>query len=136
MSEVTRATSEPDPSEGQERDVSQTSQHATLTEIVTGWVRQKTPSDAHVDIASKVTSEHVSQSLEMVDAHDRRILEDRKDQRSHSFRQSLVVTIAVVGSVAILVFSGNAALVRDILQWAIPLVAGAVGGFGWAKRRG
>ena len=127
----------PERSERQEPTEDQPSRRVTkLTEVVAAWVRQQPPPGPHPDIASKVTSEHVSQSLEMVEAHDRRLLEDRKDQRTHALRQNVIVAAAVVGSIAMLVFSENAPLLSDILRWAVPLAAGVVGGAGWVKRRG
>lgn len=126
----------PERSEAVEPTEDQTTRRETkLTEVVAAWVRQQPHAGPHPDIASKVTSEHVSKSLEMVDAHDRRVLDDRKDQRKHSLRQNAVLALTLVVGIGMLVFSGNAPLLSDILQWAIPLAAGAVGGFGWAKRR-
>ena len=138
MSEVQKAdTPVPERSERQEPTEDRPSRRVTkLTEVFAAWVRQQPPPGPHPDIASKVTSEHVSQSLEMVEAHGRRVLEDRKDQRKHSLRQNVILAVTVAGSIAMLVFSGNAPLLGDILQWAVPLAAGVVGGVGWAKRRG
>ena len=110
---------------------------AKLTEIVAGWARQQS-SSSQMDFASKVTSEHVTKSLEVVDAHDQRVLEDRKDERADRrdarvkglFRIGMLI-LAGLGIVAMLVFSGNAELIGNALEWITLLGIGAVGGYGY-----
>lgn len=143
MSEVRDLPAEPDPpKEPDQTDATaDRGRVAKLTEVVAAWTRQQS-SGSQMDFASKITSEHVTKSLEVVDNHDRRVLEDRKDERVDRrdarvkglYRTGMII-VAGLGIVSILVFSGNAALIEEGLRWLTLVAAGAFGGYGLAKRR-
>ena len=84
----------------------------------------------------------MSKSLEVVDAHDQRVLEDRKDEREDRrdarvkglFRTGMIIAGGLV-IVAILVFSGNASLIGDALEWLTLVGAGAIGEYGFGRVR-
>ena len=140
MSEVHGVPSERPGDSGQAKDAAGR-RVAKLTEVVAAWTRQQS-SGSQMDFASKVTSEHVSKSLEVVDAHDQRVLEDRKDERADRrdarvkglYRTGMIIAGGLV-IVAILVFSGNASLIGDALEWLTLVGVGAVGGYGFGRVR-
>lgn len=120
-----------DPVEREDRPKEPSEKTASLTELFASWV-SRSPSP-EMDIASKMTPEHLTQSLGMVDAQNQRILDDRNDQRK-TVRYYVTVGAAVaLGITAMLVFSGNAALMENFLEWVLLLGVGAFGGSGWAK---
>lgn len=82
MSEVHGLPAKPDPPEKTDQTdaTADRGRVAKLTEVVAAWTRQQS-SGSQMDFASKITSEHVTKSLEVVDNHDQRVLEDRKDER-------------------------------------------------------
>ena len=108
----------------------------SVTEMVAGWVRQHPPPSPGMDIASKVTSEHIARSLDVADAHDKRVSEDLKDRRKDSRSKLAMALIAGIVVVAMLVFSDNDSLLGDLVTWVTLLGAGAFGGHGFAKRSG
>lgn len=142
MSEVHGLPAQPDPPEKPEQtDDTDRGRVAKLTEVVAAWTRQQS-SSSQIDFASKITSEHVTKSLEVVDNHDQRVLEDRKDERVDRkdarvkglYRTGMII-VAGLGIVSLLVFSENAPLIEEGLRWVTLLGAGAFGGYGLAKRR-
>ena len=68
----------PDPGEGEDKPEEPSGQ-ASLTELFASWV-SRSPSP-EMGVASKMTPEHLTQSLGMVDAQNQRVLDDRNDQR-------------------------------------------------------
>lgn len=85
--------------------------------------------------AEHITSEHIDKSLDITDAQNERVRIDRRETRTHHFRVLIVGVVALLGLVALLVFSDNAGLVQDMLEWLAVGGVGWAGGYGWAKRR-
>ena len=85
------------------------------------------------EIASKLTPEHITQTLEMVNAQNERVLEDRKDGRRTTLRYVGIAAAAVLIAVGMLVFSGNAELLRTVGEWLVPASVGWAGGYGMGK---
>ena len=109
---------------------------SSMTEMVASWMRQQSPPSPEMDIASKVTSEHIGQSLEVVDAHDQRMADDAKDSRKDSRVKLGMILVAVLIVIAMLIFSDNGPLLEELVKWITILGAGAFGGHGLAKRSG
>ena len=108
---------------------------ASLTEMAAMWFKRAESSPAG-EIASKLTPEHITQSLDMVNAQNERVLEDRKDGRRTKLRYVGITAASVLIGVGMLVFSGNAELLRTIGEWLVPAAVGWVGGYGMGKSRG
>ena len=123
-------TQRPDPEEIEVKP-EESGRSASLTELFASWV-SRSPSPG-IDIASKMTPEHLTQSLGMVDAENQRVLDDRNDQRKTTRYYVTVGALAALGITAMLVFSGNASLMENFLEWVLLLGAGAFGGSGWVK---
>lgn len=107
----------------------------SLTEMAAMWFKRAESSPAG-EIASKLTPEHITQSLEMVNAQNERVLDDRKDGRRTNLRYVGIAAATVLIGVGMLVFSGNAELLRTIGEWLVPAAVGWVGGYGMGKSRG
>lgn len=105
----------------------------TFTEIFTAWSGQQT-SGPHPDIVSKITPEHITKTLELVDNHDQRLADNAKDDRAKTRDKYVITAVGVAVVVLAFIFSGNADQLTDLLQVLIPLVAVGFGGFGWGKR--
>lgn len=105
----------------------------TLTELFASWVSRSPRPE--MDIASKMTPEHLTQSLGMVDAQNRRVADDRTDRRKTNRYLVSVAAATALGITAMLVFSGNAAIMDNFLEWVLLLGVGAFGGSGWARRQ-
>lgn len=108
---------------------------ASLTEMAAMWFKRAESSPAG-EIASKLTTEHITQSLEMVNAQNERVLDDRKDGRRTNIRYVGIAAATVLIGVGMLVFSGNAELLRAIGEWLVPAAVGWIGGYGMGKSRG
>lgn len=127
----------PVPAEEDEQPDSQSGGRvSSVTEMVASWMRQQSPPSLEMDIASKVTPEHIGQSLEVVDAHDQRVADDAKDRRRDSRVKLGMILVAVIVVIAMLIFSGNGPLLEELVKWITILGAGAFGGHGLAKRSG
>lgn len=114
--------------EEEERPVEKSS----LMEMAAAWFQ----SSGHFnpDIASKVSSEHITQMFRNDDAQNARVAQDRRESR-----RSFLILVGIgasflLGLVGILVFSNNADLVRDIVQIVMSAGAGGLGGYGIGKR--
>ena len=122
----------PDPGEGDDKPEEPSGQ-ATLTELFASWV-SRSPSP-EMGVASKMTPEHLTQSLGMVDAQNQRVLDDRNDQRKTTRYYITVGAVTALGITGMLVFSGNASIMENFLEWVLLLGVGAFGGSGWARRK-
>lgn len=108
---------------------------ASLTEMAAMWFQRAESSPAG-EIASKLTPEHITQTLEMVNAQNERAIEDRKDGRRTTLRYVGITAATVLIAVGMLVFSGNAELLRTVGEWLVPASVGWAGGYGMGKSRG
>ena len=122
----------PEPGEGDDKPEEPSGQ-ATLTELFASWV-SRSPSP-EMGVASKMTPEHLTQSLGMVDAQNQRVLDDRNDQRKTTRYYITVGAVTALGITGMLVFSGNASIMENFLEWVLLLGVGAFGGSGWARRK-
>ena len=71
----------------------------------------------------------------MVDAQNQRVLDDRNDQRKTTRYYITVGAATALGITGMLVFSGNASIMENFLEWVLLLGVGAFGGSGWARRK-
>ena len=88
----------PDPGEGEDKPEEPSGQ-ASLTELFASWV-SRSPSP-EMGVASKMTPEHLTQSLGMVDAQNQRVLDDRNDQRKTTRYYITVGAVTALGITAI-----------------------------------
>ena len=122
--------------EGRQPDSPPGDRVSSMTEMVASWVRQQSPPSSEMDLASKITSEHIGQSLEVVDAHDQRLAENAKEGLRDSRIKLGMILVAVIAVIAMLIFSDNGPLLEELVKWITILGAGAFGGHGLAKRSG
>ncbi len=106
----------------------------SVTEIFATWSSQQQASGPHPDVAAKVTEEHITKSLEMLDAHDLRLSEDAKDNRAKTRDKYVIVTVGIIAVTVAFLVSGNADQLEGLIQVLIPLVAVGFGGYGWGRR--
>lgn len=97
------------------------------------WQRTQSPL---ADITRHITEDHIDKSLDITDAQNERVAVDRRESRTFRFRVIVVVAAFLLVLVAVLVFSDNASLLQDVIEWMAAGGVGWAGGYGWAKRRG
>ena len=92
-------------------------------------------SSPHAKIAEHVTPGHIDKSLDIADKQNERVAVDRSETRTFQFRLVVVAAVFILALVSILVFSDNAALMQNLIEWMAVGGMGWAGGYGWAKRR-
>lgn len=97
------------------------------------WQRTQSPL---ADITRHITEDHIDKSLDITDAQNERVAVDRRESRTFRFRVIVVAAAFLLVLVAVLVFSDNASLLQDVIEWMAAGGVGWAGGYGWAKRRG
>lgn len=83
-----------------------------------------------------ITPEHTDKILDNATRQNERIAVDRREVRTFHFRMVTVAAGFVLALAAILVCSGNADLLRDVIKWMAVGGVGWAGGYGWASGRG
>lgn len=86
-------------------------------------------------LAEKITVEHISQMLDLEALKLDHSRTDKSEERSAEFKVATLGSIFVLVLVGLLVFSGNAPLVQNVLSGLIGLVGGALGGYGVGRSR-
>lgn len=87
-------------------------------------------------LADKITGEHVTQALEIQQRSGDHLLQDRGEQRAHAKFIFVAASVFLLGLIALLVFTGNASQVEEIVTLLFVGAATAVGGWGYAQRSG
>lgn len=111
--------------EGEPREV--------IRAMLAGFKQQTVPSQH--PLTKKVTSDHISQALDIQDKAQDYHLKDRGQQRWHVrfiFGLTCVFLLLLVG---LLVFTGNASQVEAIVTLLIIAAASAFGGWGYGRGR-
>ena len=80
--------------------------------------------------------DHLDRAFDLSEKHLDATERDRNASRNYGKFMAVLVAVASLSLVALLVFSGNAALVAEILPVFGGVVVGFVGGFGYGKGRG
>ena len=106
---------------------------SSITQMFAAFVRQVRPEPS---IAAKLTEDHITKSLEMVDSQNEREATDRKDQRAFWGKTQLRVMAGVLTLVALLVFTGNAQLIASHGEYVVIGTVGAFGGYGLGFKKG
>lgn len=86
-------------------------------------------------IAKHITADHVDRAFDITEKGMDAMERDRNESRSYGKFMAVLVAAASLLLVGLLVFSGNAALVAEILPVFGGLVVGFAGGFGYGKSR-
>lgn len=87
-------------------------------------------------LPGRITPKHTDKALDNATGQNERIAVDRSEARTFHFRMVAVAAGFVLALAAILVFSGNADLLRDVIKWMTAGGIGWAGGYGWASGRG
>lgn len=106
----------------------------SFRQLAAVWFKQSIQ-PAQPDISDKLTPEHISKSLDLVDAHDARVLKDRRDSRRFSFYAMAIAVFAIIAVIAMFVFTGNAALIEVVIDRLVFVGVGGLGGAGLAILR-
>lgn len=107
---------------------------AGITRLAATWMAH-TRSSPFADVTEKITADHIDKSLDIADAQNERVARDRRDSRAFSFRTTALAFVSALVLVALLVFSDNAALLENLVEWLAAGGVGWAGGYGWASRR-
>ena len=87
-------------------------------------------------LADKITPEHVSKILELEGQRLADARSDRTEERRATLHLAIAASIFVLVLVGMLIFSGNEALTERLVLSLASLVAGAIGGYGYALQKG
>ena len=111
--------------------VPEEAQQRVRTMLSVTTIAQRTSPQA--ELMRKMTSENIRDFMQMQDASDQRAFEDRKSQRRYNIT---VLTIGVVALLLlILILRPNPELLEKLVPGIIGLIAGAIGGYGYANIR-
>ncbi|WP_420637325.1 hypothetical protein [Candidatus Palauibacter sp.] len=86
-------------------------------------------------IAKHITADHIDRAFDITEKGMDAMERDRNESRNYWKFMAVLIVAASLVLVGLLVFSGNAALVSEILPVFGALVVGFVGGFGYGKSR-
>ena len=86
-------------------------------------------------VAKHITPDHIDRAFDITEKGMDSMERDRNESRSYWKFMAVLIVAASLVLVGLLVFSGNAALVSEILPVFGALVVGFVGGFGYGKSR-
>ena len=86
-------------------------------------------------IAKHITPDHIDRAFDITEKGMDAMERDRTESRSYWKFMAVLIVAASLVLVGLLVFSGNAGLVSEILPVFGALIVGFVGGFGYGKSR-
>lgn len=98
---------------------------------LTMWSQGASPDS---EIAKHIRPEHIERALDHADSAHQRISDDRKDSRRWKFVAFVVACVFCLSVVALLLFSGNSAILDEHLDAVLGFVAGIAGGYGLGKK--
>lgn len=104
-------------------------------QMAAAFFQQGGGSAINPEVASKVTSEHITQILKTQSDLNELQLEDRKGQRKQGVTLSIIGCAFLLLLVGLLVWTGNPALTEDVVKAIVFGGAGFAGGYGIGRRR-
>lgn len=105
----------------------------SVTQMFAAFIRQFRPESS---ITAKLTEDHITKSLDMVESQNERVAEDRKDQRKFWGTTQIRIIVGLLALVSLLIFTGNAQLIATLGECVVIGTVGAFGGYGIGVKKG